>query len=60
LKDVIFGKGFGGVTDIEVGLYDGYLYVVSHRQGAIFRIVPTDEANDEKMTGDVEDDFDNQ
>jgi aldose sugar dehydrogenase len=48
LKDVIFGKGFGGITDIEVGPYDGYLYVVSHRQGAIFRIVPIDEANDEK------------
>jgi aldose sugar dehydrogenase len=51
LKDVIFGKGFGGITDIEVGPYDGYLYVVSHQQGTIFRIVPIDEARN---------DFDNQ
>jgi hypothetical protein len=37
---IIFGQGFGGITDIEVGPYDGYLYVVSHTQGKIFRIVP--------------------
>ena len=35
---IIFGKGFGGITDIEVGP-DGYLYVVSIGQGAIYRIV---------------------
>jgi glucose/arabinose dehydrogenase len=35
---MIFGKGFGGITDIEVGP-DGYLYVVSIGQGAIYRIV---------------------
>lgn len=39
LQDIIFGKGFGGITDIEVGP-DGYLYVVSHDHGAIYRIVP--------------------
>lgn len=28
LDDVIFGKGFGGISDIRVGLDDGYLYVL--------------------------------
>jgi aldose sugar dehydrogenase len=39
-SDMIFGQGFGGTTDIEVGPYDGYLYVVSHTHGKIFRILP--------------------
>ena len=36
---IIFGKGFGGITDLEVGP-DGYFYVVSIGKGAIYRIVP--------------------
>ena len=32
LEGVIFGKGFGGITDLEVGP-DGYLYVLSLHQG---------------------------
>ncbi len=39
LEDIIFGQGFAGITDIEVGP-DGYLYVVSIGQGKIFKIVP--------------------
>jgi glucose/arabinose dehydrogenase len=39
LQDVLFGEGFGAITDIEVGP-DGYLYVVSISEGKIFRIVP--------------------
>jgi hypothetical protein len=39
LEDIIFGQGFAGITDLEVGP-DGYLYVVSIGQGSIFRIVP--------------------
>ena len=39
LEDIIFGQGFGGITDIEVGP-DGYLYVVSIGQSKIFKIVP--------------------
>lgn len=39
LDGVIFGEGFGGITDLEVGP-DGYLYVVSIGQGKIFRILP--------------------
>ena len=38
-EDVIFGGGFGGITDLTVGP-DGYLYVVSIGQGKIFRLMP--------------------
>lgn len=38
LKDVIFGDGFGGISDIKVGP-DGYLYIVSIGQGKIYRII---------------------
>jgi glucose/arabinose dehydrogenase len=37
LKDITFAKGFGGITDLQVGP-DGYLYVLS--SGKIFRIIP--------------------
>jgi len=40
LTPIIFGKGFGGITDLEVNPYDGYLYVLAFDQGAIYRIVP--------------------
>jgi aldose sugar dehydrogenase len=40
LGEIIFGEGFGGITDLEVGPDDGYLYLVSIGQGKIFRIVP--------------------
>jgi glucose/arabinose dehydrogenase len=33
----VFARGFGGITDIQVGP-DGYIYVISH--GSLFRIVP--------------------
>jgi glucose/arabinose dehydrogenase len=38
-EGIIFGEGFGGVTDLEVGPYDGFLYAVSLGHGAIYRIV---------------------
>ena len=31
-KSTVFGRGFGGITDIEVGP-DGYLYILSVYQG---------------------------
>ena len=37
-EGIIFGQGFGAITDIEVGP-DGYLYIVGF-QGTIYRIVP--------------------
>jgi len=40
LDQIIFGEGFGGITDIKVGP-DGYLYVVSIGLGEIFKIIPS-------------------
>jgi len=39
LDDLVFGKGFGVATDIREGP-DGYLYVLSHIYGNLYRIVP--------------------
>jgi glucose/arabinose dehydrogenase len=36
---LLFGSGFGVVTDLKIG-NDGALYVVSLSQGAIYRVVP--------------------
>jgi glucose/arabinose dehydrogenase len=40
VEGLIFGSEFGAITDLALGP-DGYLYVVSLGQGAIYRIVPT-------------------
>jgi glucose/arabinose dehydrogenase/plastocyanin len=37
-QPLIFGQGFGGITDLQVGP-DGYLYVLSYT-GSLFRILP--------------------
>ena len=37
-QPLVFGQGFGGITDIQVGP-DGYLYVLSYT-GSLFRILP--------------------
>jgi aldose sugar dehydrogenase len=46
LENITFGQGFNGtgssfvgISDIEVGP-DGYLYILSFGQGAIYRIIP--------------------
>jgi aldose sugar dehydrogenase len=39
MEEILFGEGFGGITDLTVGP-DGYLYVVSIGQGKVFRILP--------------------
>lgn len=39
----VFGQGFGGITDIEVGP-DGYMYVLSYT-GSLFRILPSSSAS---------------
>jgi hypothetical protein len=41
LEDIIFGRDFGGITDIEVGP-DGYMYIIPITQGKIFKISPND------------------
>jgi aldose sugar dehydrogenase len=41
IEDIVFGEGFAGVSDLEVGP-DGILYVVSLGQGKIFKIVLAD------------------
>ncbi len=45
LNQIIFGKGFGGITDLKVSPYDGNLYVLTFdgTQGTIFRIVPINQ-----------------
>ncbi|HEX2068248.1 MAG TPA: PQQ-dependent sugar dehydrogenase, partial [Nitrososphaeraceae archaeon] len=45
LEDITFAHGLGIITDIEVGPADGYLYVVSFGNGAIYRIVPGGDSN---------------
>ena len=40
---ILFGEGFGGITDIQVSPYDGYLYILSYRDGTLYRVVPIKE-----------------
>jgi hypothetical protein len=44
-EGIVFGQGFGGITDLKVGP-DGYLYMVSIGQGKIFKIAPGDNGVD--------------
>jgi aldose sugar dehydrogenase len=37
LSAIIFGSGFGGITDIETGP-DGSLYILSYDEGIIYKI----------------------
>lgn len=39
-SSVVFGSGFGSITDLVTGPNDGYLYVLSHDNGIIYRITP--------------------
>ena len=41
--EMAFAKGFGGITDIEVGPDDGYLYILAFNseEGTIYRIGPS-------------------
>ena len=38
---IIFGSGFGSITDLVTGPDDGYLYVLSFGNGIIYRITST-------------------
>jgi glucose/arabinose dehydrogenase/streptogramin lyase len=46
----IFASGFGGITDVKVSP-DGYLYIVSLNQGAIYKIHPASEPNSTDISG---------
>jgi aldose sugar dehydrogenase len=37
VEDIVFAKGFGGISDMEIGP-DGRLYVLSINHGKIFNI----------------------
>ena len=45
LDQILFGKGFGAITDLKASSYDGYLYVLTfdQKQGTIYRIVPVNK-----------------
>jgi glucose/arabinose dehydrogenase len=45
LDQIIFGKGFGAITDLKVSAYDGYLYALTfdETQGTIYRIAPVNK-----------------
>ncbi len=49
---VIFGEGFGGVTDLKVGPGDGYLYVLSIGNGALYKILPKSASTASKSSSD--------
>ncbi|MDQ3967203.1 MAG: PQQ-dependent sugar dehydrogenase [Thermoproteota archaeon] len=53
--DILFGTGFGGITDVKVGP-DGFLYVLAFHaeRGSIFKIVPDDEEVEEEQQEEVE------
>jgi glucose/arabinose dehydrogenase len=42
LDEAIFGGGFNAITDVQVGPYDGYLYVLSLGNGALYRVIPSE------------------
>jgi hypothetical protein len=44
---IIFAKGFGAITDLEIGPYDGYLYVLTF-DGTIYKISPLNAASGSK------------
>ena len=39
MDEILFGKNFGCITDVEQGP-DGFLYIVSLSDGVIYRIIP--------------------
>ena len=53
-EDIVFGEGFGSISDLEIGP-DGYLYVVSIGLGGIYRIVPGEGNGDGVIAVPTED-----
>ena len=47
MDEILFGKNFGVITDMKFGP-DGKLYVVSIRDGTIYRISPITISDNQK------------
>jgi aldose sugar dehydrogenase len=39
-SSIIFGSGFGSIIDLVTGPHDGFLYMLSHENGIIYRVTP--------------------
>ena len=39
-SSIVFESGFESITDLEIGPEDGFLYILSHDNGVIYRIKP--------------------
>lgn len=46
MTEIIMGTGFSGITDIKVGP-DGLIYIISIVDGAIYRIIPSEQDLDD-------------
>ena len=42
INQILFGRGFGAITDIKVNPYDGYMYILTFN-GAIYKIVSSNK-----------------
>jgi aldose sugar dehydrogenase len=58
--EIVFGTGFGGISDIEVSPFDGYMYVVSLGLGKIFKIVPGEQVVSTSTDEGIPDQNDNE
>jgi aldose sugar dehydrogenase len=52
-ENAVFGTGFGGITDIKTGP-DGYLYILSFVEGALFRVAPIADTLSQTAEGAAE------
>jgi aldose sugar dehydrogenase len=52
-ENAVFGTGFGGITDIKTGP-DGYLYILSFAEGALFRVAPIADTLSQTAEGAAE------
>jgi glucose/arabinose dehydrogenase len=52
-ENAVFGTGFGGITDIKTGP-DGYLYILSFANGALFRVAPIADTLSQTAEGAAE------
>jgi glucose/arabinose dehydrogenase len=53
-QSIIFGEGFGGITDLKVGPGDGYLYLLSFTNGAIYKILPKITTTADTISADTD------